>query len=141
MSFNVVCFSICFCRLKIMATSHICSTPVIFTDCLHIILLFSVYFFPIYFSLYHPTSKYRHNSNQLIGIHLKLLLFHRYQIYALTCKYNPYMACIILCANSCDYLNEQTHLKQYVSERRYIHSFDKSDPCSFPWIDLVLEQK
>ena len=141
MYFNVVCFSIYFIRLKIMATSHIWSTSVLFTDFLHRILLFSIHFLPIY-SLtisaiiiispsFQPTDWNSSKSSN----------FYHYQINALPCKYNPYMACILICDNSHDYLNEHTPLKQYLSEIQHINSSDNLDPCSFPWIYLVLEQQ
>ena len=142
MSFNVVCFSICFIRLEIMATSHIFSTPVLFTDFLHLILLFSIHCFHIFsFTISDNIIIPPTHSNQLIGIHPRLLLFYYYQIHELPYKFNLYMACILLCDNDHDYLHEQTPLKQYFSEIRHIHSSEKLEPCYFPWIYLVFKQQ
>ena len=138
MSFNVVCFSMCFSRLKIMATSYIWSTPVIFTNRLPIIFLFSIHCFPI--------SSFNISANIIISPSFQPTnwnssensTFYYYQIHALPCEYNPHMACILICDNACYSLNEQTPLKQYLSEIIRIHSSNKLYPSSFPWIHLVL---
>ena len=63
MSFNAVCFSICFRRLKIMSTSHICSTPVIFTD----LWLWNSFYILLYMSQHHTKIIYR---NEFLIYHL-----------------------------------------------------------------------
>ena len=51
------------------------------------------------------------------------------------------MAHILISDNAYGYLNEHNPLTQYLSEIRHIHYSDMLDPCYFPWIYLVLEQK